>query len=38
MVETFVIRRKDTFQYYHSLTPMGDMLWTDNESAAQWFE
>jgi len=37
MKELYIIKRIDTTQYYHSLTPFGDMLWTDNREQAQWF-
>ena len=32
----FIIKRKDTKQYYHSLTPRGYPLWCDIEEHAQY--
>mgnify|MGYP007125676008 CR=1 FL=1 len=37
MTEQYILKRTDTDQYYHSLTPLGYMLWVDSESQAQWF-
>lgn len=36
MPELFVIKRTDTDQYYHSLTPRGTMLWIDDIDEACW--
>lgn len=35
MTETYIIKRTDTGQYYHSIGVRGNPLWTDKEEHAQ---